>query len=132
MLGEEFVEGEPVWSYRGEQQGPRENVWRAYRRMEQLLEELRGRLILALGGLFAAVLVCLLFSERIMIFLCKPLNSQLARHGLPQEMHYTSLTDPFMTYLKVTMIAAAAIAEPRWPPSAKRSMRREIRLASSS
>jgi DNA-binding NtrC family response regulator len=44
VLGEEFVEGEPVWSYRGEQQGPRENVWRVYRKMEPLLEELRNRL----------------------------------------------------------------------------------------
>jgi sec-independent protein translocase protein TatC len=76
------------------------------------LEELRTRLLLGLGGLFAAVLICLLFSERIMIFLCEPLKSQLRRNGLPDEMHYTSLTDPFMTYLKVTMIAAAAIAGP--------------------
>ena len=33
------------------------------------LEELRGRLILALGGLCVAVLACLLFSGRIMVFL---------------------------------------------------------------
>ncbi|HET6249509.1 MAG TPA: twin-arginine translocase subunit TatC [Tepidisphaeraceae bacterium] len=76
------------------------------------LEELRTRLMLGLGGLFAAVLICLLFSERVMVFLCEPLNRQLRNNGLPDEMHYTSLTDPFMTYLKVTIIAAAAIAGP--------------------
>jgi transcriptional regulator with AAA-type ATPase domain len=43
-LGAEFVEGEPVWSYRAESPGPRENVWRLYRKLEPLLEELRGRL----------------------------------------------------------------------------------------
>lgn len=43
-LGEEFVEGEPVWSYRAEQPGPRENVWRLYRKLEPLLEEQRRKL----------------------------------------------------------------------------------------
>jgi transcriptional regulator with AAA-type ATPase domain len=44
VLGAEFVEGEPVWSYRIEEPGPRENVWRIYRKLEPLAEELRGRL----------------------------------------------------------------------------------------
>jgi transcriptional regulator with AAA-type ATPase domain len=43
-LGAEFVEGEPVWSYRAEQPGPRENVWRVYRKLEPLLERMRTRL----------------------------------------------------------------------------------------
>ena len=44
VLGDEFVEGEPVWSYRVEQPGPRENVWRVHRRLEPLVEQLRARL----------------------------------------------------------------------------------------
>jgi DNA-binding NtrC family response regulator len=44
VLGGEFVEGEPVWSFRIDQPGPRENVWRVYRRTEPVLEELRGYL----------------------------------------------------------------------------------------
>jgi len=44
VLGTEFVEGEPVWSYRADQPGPRENVWRIYRRIEPLAAELRARL----------------------------------------------------------------------------------------
>jgi transcriptional regulator with AAA-type ATPase domain len=44
VLGDEFVEGEPVWSYRLEQPGPRENVWRIYRKLEPLAEDLRNRL----------------------------------------------------------------------------------------
>ena len=44
VLGSDFVEGEPVWSYRSDQQGPRENVWRVYARLEPVLEQLRSRL----------------------------------------------------------------------------------------
>src|SRR5678815_5576044 len=44
VLGAEFVEGEPVWSYRADQPGPRENVWRVYRRLDALSTEIRTRL----------------------------------------------------------------------------------------
>jgi transcriptional regulator with AAA-type ATPase domain len=50
VLGSEFVEGEPVWSYRDPTQGPRENVWRVYRKLEPLLESLRSRLHEAAAG----------------------------------------------------------------------------------
>jgi transcriptional regulator with AAA-type ATPase domain len=50
VLGADFVEGEPVWSYRDPRQGPRENVWRAQRKLEPLLETLRGRLHEAAAG----------------------------------------------------------------------------------
>jgi len=43
-LGAEFVEGEPVWSYRVDRPEPRENVWRVYRRVEPVAEQLRSRL----------------------------------------------------------------------------------------
>src|ERR1051326_958789 len=44
VLGAEFVEGEPVWSYRADRPGARENVWRIYRRIEPVAVELRSRL----------------------------------------------------------------------------------------
>src|ERR1051326_1768101 len=44
VLGAEFVEGEPVWSYRAEDPEPRANVWRISARLEPLIEELRRRL----------------------------------------------------------------------------------------
>ena len=43
-LGAEFVEGEPVWSYRIDRPEPRENVWRIYRKLEPVAEQLRARL----------------------------------------------------------------------------------------
>ena len=45
LLKDDFVEGEPVWSYRVESPGPRENVWRIQRRLEPLAELLRSRLL---------------------------------------------------------------------------------------
>src|SRR5215469_5946616 len=50
VLGPDFVEGEPVWSYRDPRQGPRENVWRVYRKLEPLLETSRSRLREATAG----------------------------------------------------------------------------------
>lgn len=76
------------------------------------LEELRMRLILALAGLFIAVIACLTFSERVMVFFCAPLTRQLQAHDIAPQIYYSNLTDPFMTYLKITLISAAAIAGP--------------------
>jgi Tat protein translocase TatC len=76
------------------------------------LEELRLRLILSISGLFVAVLACLTFSERVMVFFCAPLTTQLMKHGIAPQVYYSNLTDPFMTYLKITLISAAAIAGP--------------------
>src|ERR1039457_1398753 len=44
-LGAEFVEGEPVWSYRVEHPGPRENHWRIQGRLEPVAEQVRARLL---------------------------------------------------------------------------------------
>jgi len=44
VLGPDFQEGEPVWSYRSDVQGTRVNVVRVERVIEQLLIDLRGRL----------------------------------------------------------------------------------------
>ncbi|MBZ5622768.1 MAG: sigma 54-interacting transcriptional regulator [Acidobacteriia bacterium] len=44
VLGGDFVEGEPVWSYRIDQPGPRANVWRIQERLEPVVEQLRARL----------------------------------------------------------------------------------------
>ena len=43
-LGDDFVEGEPVWSYRVGQTAPRENVWRVYHKAEALVDQVRRRL----------------------------------------------------------------------------------------
>src|SRR5665213_679630 len=76
------------------------------------LEELRTRLILSLSGIFVATLACLTFSEKVMVFFCAPLITQLIKHDINPQLVYINLTDPFMTYLKITLISAGAIAGP--------------------
>src|SRR5215510_5007492 len=44
VLGSEFVEGEPVWSYRPGDPHARENIRRIMSKLEPLMEELRVRL----------------------------------------------------------------------------------------
>jgi transcriptional regulator with AAA-type ATPase domain len=45
VLGPDFVEGEPVWSQQvSDPEKPRENVWRIFKKLEPLADELRRRL----------------------------------------------------------------------------------------
>src|SRR4249920_3436218 len=44
VLGDEFIEGEPVWSYRAEHPEPRANVWRIVAKLEGVVEPLAARL----------------------------------------------------------------------------------------
>jgi len=44
VLGDEFIEGEPVWSYRAEHPEPRANVWRIVAKLEPVVEQLVARL----------------------------------------------------------------------------------------
>jgi sec-independent protein translocase protein TatC len=76
------------------------------------LEELRWRLILSLIGLALAVLICMGMGERVIVWFCTPLIHGMQKHDLTPQLHYTGLSDLFMTYLRVTFITAAAMAGP--------------------
>jgi len=76
------------------------------------LEDLRRRLIFAIIGLAVAVFGLMPISQKIMVFICAPLTHQLWRHHINPQLTYTGLTDSFMTYLKVTIIGAIAVAGP--------------------
>ena len=76
------------------------------------LEELRWRLILSLIGLGIAVLICMGMGEHVIVWFCTPLIHGMQKHDLTPQLHYTGLSDLFMTYLRVTFITAAAIAGP--------------------
>ena len=50
-LGADFVPGEPVWSLPvDDPERPRENVWRIFRRLEPLVEQLRARVASGANG----------------------------------------------------------------------------------
>jgi sec-independent protein translocase protein TatC len=76
------------------------------------LEDLRRRLIFALLGFAIAIFTLLGFGQKIAIFFCAPLVKTLLRHHINPQLAYTGLTDPFMTYLKITVISAIALAGP--------------------
>lgn len=79
--------------------------------MDHLLE-LRRRLMWTLAAFLVAFLGCYYFSSHIYAFLSEPLAVVEHRLGGSQRMIYTSLTEGFFTYLKVSMFGAAFISFP--------------------
>ncbi len=76
------------------------------------LEELRRRILLGLIGLVPAVLICLLFGRQILAVLCRPVAATLARYDISPQLYTDELADGFMVYMKLSLIAAIAIAGP--------------------
>lgn len=76
------------------------------------LEELRWRMILALIGFAAIFLVCLFFGNKVMVMFCAPLTSALQARGLNPGMIYTQMGEPFMVFIRISLITAAAFAGP--------------------
>jgi len=78
------------------------------------LEELRKRLVYGLLG-FAIVLIFFMvpaIGKRAMMVLCKPLSDGLRAHHLPPEIYLNGLTEGFMTYLQISIVAAIVFAGP--------------------
>ncbi len=76
------------------------------------LEDLRRRMIFGLLGFAVAIFVCVAFTQRVVVFFTAPLVNQMLRHHLDPSLCYTQITEPFMTYLKIWVISAAALAGP--------------------
>lgn len=76
------------------------------------LEELRRRIILGIIGLLPAALICLLWGRWILGFLCRPLLRSLQKYDINPQLTSLQISDAFMIYMKVSMIAALAISGP--------------------
>lgn len=76
------------------------------------LEELRKRLTWGLMGLAIAVVGCLFWGERVVVFFCRPLIDGLQEAGMNTALFAGDLVTPFMLYIKVSLIVAVAIAAP--------------------
>ncbi len=74
------------------------------------LLELRKRAIIAVVGWLAAVAVCFVFAENIYQFLSAPLAQ--ASHEDARRMIYTSLTEPFLVYLKLAFYGGFVLGFP--------------------
>jgi len=73
------------------------------------LEDLRKRLWYSFVALFIAVIPCWLFSKEVFEILSRPVTQYLPE-GM--KMAFTSLTAPFMLYIKVSFLAAIFLTSP--------------------
>ena len=76
------------------------------------LDELRRRLLYAVAGLAAAMGVCLYFGRDLVYVLQAPVTEALRIAGQDPKLYATNVVDPFMAYLKVSLIAAVFLASP--------------------
>ncbi len=76
------------------------------------LEELRRRLILGLIGFVIALAGCLVFGKQVTSIFCGPLIETLRARNLNPVLHYTELSDPFMVFIKISLISALAVSSP--------------------
>jgi len=73
------------------------------------LEELRSRLMWAIGTLALAFFPCWIFVDEIFAFLQAPIIKLLPPG---KKLAYTGITDPFILYFKVAALAAVFVASP--------------------
>ena len=77
------------------------------------LEELRGHLIKALVGVFVSFFGCLLIAKQHLLpFVAGPLIEALERNEVSPQLYQTGVADPFMVYLRLSMIGAFVLAGP--------------------
>jgi sec-independent protein translocase protein TatC len=75
----------------------------------QHLDELRKRLIVSIAAIFAGFLLSWYWAPQMFDFLARPI-----RNALPpgQGLAYTRLTEPFMMYFRVALLAGILISSP--------------------
>jgi len=73
------------------------------------LEELRKRLLVSIVAVFASFLVAWAWAPEIFEFLARPIRKVLPPG---QELAYTTLTEPFLMYFRVALLAGTLIASP--------------------
>ncbi|HEV8604933.1 MAG TPA: twin-arginine translocase subunit TatC [Tepidisphaeraceae bacterium] len=76
------------------------------------LEELRWRMIFGLIGFILAAAVCLFFGKRVMSAFCAPMTRTLLERNINPQMVYNEVGEPFMVFIQISLITAAAISAP--------------------
>jgi len=76
------------------------------------LEELRSRLIKSIIGLVVCTIVCLFFGKRVIAFIAEPLLLALKANHLTPRLYSMTLTETFMTYLRVSLYCGIFLASP--------------------
>ena len=73
------------------------------------LEELRKRLIVSIITVFVTFLACWNWAPEIFEFLARPIRKVLPPG---QDLAYTTLTEPFLMYFRVALLAGTLLASP--------------------
>ncbi|MEM9070432.1 MAG: twin-arginine translocase subunit TatC [Myxococcota bacterium] len=76
------------------------------------LAELRVRLMRALYGVVPCVAAAWFFKEYLLQAMLDPLVAAYAALGIEPEIHFKNLVDPFLAYLKISIIAGLLAASP--------------------
>jgi sec-independent protein translocase protein TatC len=76
------------------------------------LEELRMRMIFGLTGFIVAAIVCLFYGKKVMTAFCAPLTRTLLERNINPQMIYTEVGEPFMVFIQISLITAAAFSAP--------------------
>ena len=132
VLGAEFVEGEPVWSYRAEHPEPRANVWRIAARLEPLLEELRARLD---GGSHATEHDLVLYEDAVLQLLYQRCYPRLfdagfgaAKADAGRWRFYASFLDGWRHFFEVEGVRFPSGHEPRHTFACLRQIQRAFEI----
>jgi sec-independent protein translocase protein TatC len=76
------------------------------------LDELRRRLFLGAMGFILAFIFWMVMGTRAVEIFCRPLIIAFKRNHLPPQIYFTEIAEPFMVYIRVSMILAFATASP--------------------
>lgn len=76
------------------------------------LEELRGRLFLALGGYVVLLVAAFFYGDVVVSYFCLPLVRALAANGVNTQLIVDEAGEGFMVFIQISMISAAAIGAP--------------------
>jgi sec-independent protein translocase protein TatC len=76
------------------------------------LDELRKRIIFAVGGVLVGFLSCWSYADRIFGLMQQPIIQALRHHGFGGGLVYLNPTEPFNLYLEVGLVAGLFAASP--------------------
>jgi sec-independent protein translocase protein TatC len=76
------------------------------------LEELRSRIIRAMIGLLAGAILCYVFVDKVVAFLCLPMYEVLRSQGFEAKITYLNPPEMFLTDLKIAFIVGFIVSAP--------------------
>jgi len=76
------------------------------------LEELRIRMILAIGGLLLGMIVCLFFGKYLIVVLRMPYDNALASSEVPPQLQTIQPAEGFLVYVKICLVFGLLLTSP--------------------